>query len=422
MPSSVPVGAREIDVFEDAEAEVVLRHEGLDGAQAVLVDDDDFAGLDVADEFRAGDDVERAAFARKQPRAVDLADAKRTKAERIAHADDFPLAQDHEGKGALHLAQGLDEAAVARAVGGLRHEVQDDFAVDGGLEDGALGFEFIAKDVRVDEVAVVADRHLAARAIDDDGLRVFQRAGAGGGVADVADGARAGQLGQGRVVEDLRHEAHAVVALEFAVGVAVDDDARAFLAAMLQGVEPEKGDFCRVWMTVNSEDTAFILRAVWKRGTGRKQVIHARPSYTPSAKKGKGFEIFLLFLLVDRATCCLGREATGSEALPLATGGHRPPLQKSTSAMALCYDLPLDLSPMKPDVIITLPAQPTPYAVVGSPINHSLSPGMQQAAFDHLGIEARYYRIEANDEALEKAVTHMKLIPFGAGIARSPTR
>ncbi len=55
---------------------------------------------------------------------------------------------------------------------------------------------------------------------------------------------------------------------------------------------------------------------------------------------------------------------------------------------------------MKPDLIRSLPAHPAPYTVLGSPVNHSLSPAMQQAAFDHCGIEARYYRIDVNDEGL----------------------
>ena len=77
---------------------------------------------------------------------------------------------------------------------------------------------------------------------------------------------------------------------------------------------------------------------------------------------------------------------------------------------------------MKPDVILSLPAKPTPYAVVGSPINHSLSPGMQQAAFDHEAIEARYYRIEADDEALERAVARMRQIPFGGWNCTIPNK
>ena len=132
------VGPREVDVLENAEAEpVASAGTGCERAQAVLVDDDDFARLDVADEFGAGDDVERAALAREHPRVVDLADAERAEAERIAHADDFALAQEHERKRAVDLAQRLDEAAVAEAVRRLRHEMQDDLAVDRRLENRA---------------------------------------------------------------------------------------------------------------------------------------------------------------------------------------------------------------------------------------------------------------------------------------------
>jgi shikimate dehydrogenase len=77
---------------------------------------------------------------------------------------------------------------------------------------------------------------------------------------------------------------------------------------------------------------------------------------------------------------------------------------------------------MKPDLILTLPAHPTPYAVLGSPINHSLSPGMQQAAFDHEAIAARYYRIEADDSALEQAVARMRQVPFGGWNCTIPNK
>jgi shikimate dehydrogenase len=77
---------------------------------------------------------------------------------------------------------------------------------------------------------------------------------------------------------------------------------------------------------------------------------------------------------------------------------------------------------MKPYLILSLPAQPVPYAVVGSPINHSLSPGMQQVAFDQNGIEARYYRIEADDAALEQTVAKMRLVPFGGWNCTIPNK
>ncbi len=59
------VGAGEVDVLEDAEA-VGLLAEGLDAVHALVVDDDDLAGVDVADELGA-DDVERAGLAAEHP-------------------------------------------------------------------------------------------------------------------------------------------------------------------------------------------------------------------------------------------------------------------------------------------------------------------------------------------------------------------
>ncbi len=63
--------------------------------------------------------------------------------------------------------------------------------------------------------------------------------------------------------------------------------------------------------------------------------------------------------------------------------------------------------------ILTLPPKPTPYAVLGSPIAHSLSPIMQQAAFDHVRFEARYYRIDVPEEKLAGAISHLRAVGFG---------
>lgn len=77
---------------------------------------------------------------------------------------------------------------------------------------------------------------------------------------------------------------------------------------------------------------------------------------------------------------------------------------------------------MKPDLIFSLPARPVPYAVLGSPVNHSLSPMMQQAAFDRAGVEARYYRIEVDEAGLEDAVARMKQVPFGGWNCTVPNK
>jgi shikimate dehydrogenase len=77
---------------------------------------------------------------------------------------------------------------------------------------------------------------------------------------------------------------------------------------------------------------------------------------------------------------------------------------------------------LKPDVILSLPAKPVPYAVLGSPVNHSLSPMMQQAAFDHAGIEARYLRIEVDDKGLADAVARLRQVPFGGWNCTVPNK
>jgi shikimate dehydrogenase len=63
-----------------------------------------------------------------------------------------------------------------------------------------------------------------------------------------------------------------------------------------------------------------------------------------------------------------------------------------------------------------------PYAVLGSPINHSLSPVMQQAAFDQAGVDARYFRIEVDEEGLEKAVARLRQVPFGGWNCTVPNK
>lgn len=77
---------------------------------------------------------------------------------------------------------------------------------------------------------------------------------------------------------------------------------------------------------------------------------------------------------------------------------------------------------MKPDAILSLPARPVPYAVLGNPVSHSLSPIMQQAAFDHAGLDARYYRIEVDDAGLEAAVKRLRQVPFGGWNCTIPNK
>jgi len=72
--------------------------------------------------------------------------------------------------------------------------------------------------------------------------------------------------------------------------------------------------------------------------------------------------------------------------------------------------------------ILSLPPRPVPYAVLGSPVHHSLSPIMQQVAFDHAKIDARYYRIEVPEDKLAGAVVHLRAVPFGGWNCTVPNK
>ncbi len=77
---------------------------------------------------------------------------------------------------------------------------------------------------------------------------------------------------------------------------------------------------------------------------------------------------------------------------------------------------------MKPELILSLPARPVPYAVLGKPVGHSLSPAMQQSAFDACGLEARYFRVEVDEAGLERAVQHLRDVPFGGWNCTVPNK
>lgn len=51
-------------------------------------------------------------------------------------------------------------------------------------------------------------------------------------------------------------------------------------------------------------------------------------------------------------------------------------------------------------------------AVLGDPIDHSLSPTMQQAVLDHLGINGKYHALKVRFNELEDCIAHLASIGF----------
>ena len=258
------IGAGEVDVFEHAEA-AFLAAERLDGVHAAIVDHHDLAGFDVTHEFGAAD-VERAGFAGEHPAggAVGVGQAaedQRADAERVSHAEQGLFGEGDQRVGADDLLQRVDEAIDHGGIQADGDEVDEHLAVHRRLEQAAAPHQRPAQGGGVGEVAVVPDSEAAEFEIGEQRLHVAQHRLTGGGVAVVADGARAWQLGHDPGVREvLADQAEAAMGVEAAT--VVGDDTRRFLAAVLQSVQAEGGDGGGVGTVPDAEYATFFMRLV----------------------------------------------------------------------------------------------------------------------------------------------------------------
>ncbi len=175
----------------------------------------------------------------------------------VAGGDNLVAVHQHGAIRAFHLAARLDDGLDEGGLLGAGNEVDDDFAVGGGLEDGAVFFDALAQHAGVHQVAVVGHGHGAAGIVRHEGLHVLQVAGAEGGIAHVADAAAALDPGELVRLEDVGHEPDAAMRGEGAIVGAAD--ARAFLAAVLQRIEAEVDEIGRFRVSIHAEDAAFML-------------------------------------------------------------------------------------------------------------------------------------------------------------------
>ena len=201
------------------------------------------------------DQVERAALGCQHIRPVQFSQAERAEPLRVAEPDDLALAHEHDRKRPFHPPQRGEPAACPARLG---EQVQDDFAVHGGLENRPAGLEFGAERGGICEVPVVGDGQLPARGIDHERLRVFRVARSGRRVAHVPDRPRPGEPLQLVHREHLRDEPHAFVELEGPLRAFRGHDPRALLSPVLQGEQPVVGQQRGIGMAENAENAAFI--------------------------------------------------------------------------------------------------------------------------------------------------------------------
>ena len=220
--------------------------------------------------------VQRAGLARHHVSVAEPPDAQRAKTVGIAKGQDGAAGEHHQRVGAAHLARGLDQPLGRRVRARERHEVEEDLGVERGLEDRARALEPLAELARVDQVAVVGKRQRSAAVDHAQRLGVLERDAARRGVTVVADRERSRQPRQQGVVEHVRHQPQPLVTVELPALVA-RDDARGFLPAVLQRVQPESHHLGGMRHPHGAEHPALLAPSLLRRPPAHGRLPVSRP-------------------------------------------------------------------------------------------------------------------------------------------------
>ena len=280
------VRPREVDMLEDAARRdaLAVRFAAIYATQPLLVYQHRLARLHIALESRA-DMVERAGLRRQHPAAVQLADAERAHAQRVAHADELGIGHYREGIRALQPPHAVGDALFPRERGRVGKEMRDDFGVVAAVKIAAPAGELFFQRHRVDEIAIVRQRELDSIALGADGLRVLYGAIAGRGIARMPDGDMPRQVRHIVLLKRLPDQPHRDLGMD-ARAIACGD-AGALLPAVLQRVQPEESVARGVVAPrIYAHNPALFARRVVcgkRRGVGivRVAVHHSTPLARP---------------------------------------------------------------------------------------------------------------------------------------------
>ena len=271
-PEDLAVGPREVDVLEDALTDGLGR-ERTEGAQAVAVDHQQLARLDVPHVLGV-DEVEGARLGADDVRAGEPSQHQRAESPRVAGGHQGVLRQEEEREGAHDLREAGRDGVLQLVAMAARVEVEDHLGVGGGLEDRARRFQLVAQDGRVHQVSVVGEGDRPAVALDEDRLGVGGHGVAGRRVSDVAHGAGAREPVQPLVGEHVVDQAHALLEPELlAVG---GHDARRLLPPVLERVEPEVGQAGGFRVAPDAEQAAAVVEAVVVDGNAASHAVVLR--------------------------------------------------------------------------------------------------------------------------------------------------
>ena len=204
-------------MLEDALRKRPVRRVTLAG-DAFRSHDHHLAGLHIA-HIDGIDQIERAGFRGENVRRSAAAEfqlphRERPEPLRIARHDDPVLRQKDQRKRAFQLQQRFPQSARERFFARVRHQMEDHFGVARCLENGPARFEIGAQFRGIGDVAVVRHRDPALVAMHRKRLGVALHRIAGGRIARMADGERAGQFLKDGVGENIRHVPHRFLGMD----------------------------------------------------------------------------------------------------------------------------------------------------------------------------------------------------------------
>src|SRR5687768_5534729 len=134
--------------------------------------------------------------------------------------------------------------------------MQNDFGVGAGLENGAMPAQLVFQLAGIHKIAVVSDRNLTMRALDQDWLRIVDLAVAGSRIPHVADRDRARKFFERLLRERVGYMPHRLGDAD--LRAIRRRNPRTFLAPMLERVESEVGQIGGFGMTEDPKHSAFF--------------------------------------------------------------------------------------------------------------------------------------------------------------------
>ena len=250
----------EVDIFKHAEPARLLA-ERLEALNAGIGDNHHLARLHIAHEFRAHN-VQRTGLTRQHPAiGAHPPQNQRPHPQRVARADQRILGQRHQRIGPHHLPQRIGQPIHHGGKPAHRDQVNEHFAIGGGLEQAAPPHQRPAQNGRIGQIAVMRHRQPAKGEIGIQRLHIAQHHIARGGIPVMADGSMALQpVHHPLILKILPHQPDAAMRVE-ALAI-MGDDAGRCLAAMLQRMQPERGQRPGIGMVPNPEHAALIMRPV----------------------------------------------------------------------------------------------------------------------------------------------------------------